>query len=149
MVRSRQSGRLSMPVGRSPIRWPAPGRRSKESKAEPMTIRNLDHLLKPRAIALVGASPKAGSVGLITLRNLRAGGFAGPIWLVNPKYRAIEGQDCFSSVSALPAAPDLGVVATPPETVPDIVAELGAKGARAAVIITAGVRRDLKRQMLE
>ncbi|HSR82471.1 MAG TPA: acetate--CoA ligase family protein, partial [Hyphomicrobiaceae bacterium] len=114
-----------------------------------MTIRNLDCLLKPRAIALVGASPKAGSVGLITSRNLRAGGFSGPVWLVNPKYRSIEGQDCYPSIGALPGAPDLGVLATPRETIPELVAELGAKGARAAVIITAGVRDDLRRHMLE
>jgi len=114
-----------------------------------MTIRNLDCLLKPGAIALVGASPKAGSVGLITSRNLRAGGCSGPIWLVNPKYRSIEGQDCYPSIAALPGAPDLGVLATPRETIPGLVAELGAKGARAAVIITAGVRDDLRRHMLE
>jgi acetyltransferase len=114
-----------------------------------MTIRNLDHLLKPRSIALVGASPKTGSVGLITSRNLRAGAFSGPIWLVNPKYRSIEGQHCYPSIGALPGSPDLGVLATPGETIPKLVAELGAKGARATVIITAGVRNDLKRQMLE
>jgi acetyltransferase len=114
-----------------------------------MTIRNLDHLLKPRSIALVGASPKPGSVGLITARNLRAGGFAGPIWLVNRKYESIEGQDCYPSISDLPGSPDLGVLATPPETIPKLVAELGAKGARAVVIITAGVRKDLKRKMLQ
>ena len=114
-----------------------------------MTIRNLDHLLKPRAIALVGASPKAGSVGLITSRNLRAGGFSGPIWLVNPKYGSIEGQQCYPSIGALPSAPDLGVLATPRQTIPELVAELGAKGVRAAVIITAGVRNDLQRHMLE
>ena len=73
-----------------------------------MTVRNLEYLLKPRSIALVGASAKPGSVGLITARNLRAGGFAGPVWLVNPKYRSIEGQDCYPSISALPGAPDLG-----------------------------------------
>ena len=57
-----------------------------------MTIRNLEYLLKPRSIALVGASTRPGSVGLITARNLRAGGFAGPVWLVNPKYRSIRGR---------------------------------------------------------
>jgi acetyltransferase len=87
--------------------------------------------------------------GLITARNLRAGGFAGPVWLVNPKYRSIEGQDCYPSIFALPAAPDLGILVTPPETVPQLVEQLGAKGARAAVVITAGVRKDLKSRMLE
>ena len=79
-----------------------------------MTVRNLEYLLKPGSIALVGASTRPGSVGLITARNLRAGGFAGPIWLVNPKYRSIDGQECYPSIAALPAAPDLGVLVTPP-----------------------------------
>ena len=114
-----------------------------------MTIRNLNFLLKPRSIALIGASIKPGSVGSITARNLRAGGFAGPIWLVNPKYGSIEGEDCYPSISALPAAPDLGVLVTPPATIPELVEQLGAQGTRAAVVITAGIRRDLKRQMLE
>ena len=114
-----------------------------------MTIRNLDHLLKPCSIALVGASPKPGSVGLIMARNLRAGGFAGPMWLVNPKHRSIEEQDCYPSISALPSTPDLGLLATPPGTIPELVAELGTNGTRAAVIIAAGVSQDLKRQMLE
>lgn len=114
-----------------------------------MTIRNLELLLKPRSIALVGASTKSGSVGSITASNLRTGGFAGPVWLINPKYTSIEGQDCYPSVSALPAAPDLAVLVTPPETVPQLIGQLASKGTRAVVVITAGVRKDLKSKMLE
>jgi len=114
-----------------------------------MTIRNLDQLLAPKSVALIGASREEGSVGLITARNLLRGGFAGPIWLVNPKYRDIDGHPCHPSIAALPAAPQLAVVATPPHTVPGLIGELGAKGTRAAVVITAGIRDDLKRAMLE
>jgi acetyltransferase len=99
-----------------------------------MTVRNLDYLLKPRSIALVGASSRPGDVGLITARSLKSGGFSGPVWLVNPKYGSIDGQDCYPSVAGLPAPPDLGIVATPPETVPKLIAELGTKGARAVVV---------------
>jgi acetyltransferase len=113
-----------------------------------MTVRNLEYLLKPRSIALVGASAKPGSVGLITARNLITGGFAGPVWLVNPKYRSIEGQQCYPSIAALPAAPDLGVLATPPETVPPLIEQLASKGTRAAVVIAAGVGKALKSRML-
>jgi acetyltransferase len=88
-------------------------------------------------------------VGLITARNLLGGGFKGPIWLVNPKHGVIEGQPCYPAVDALPGAPDLGVIVTPPETVPQLIQQLGAKGARAALVITAGVRDALKREMLE
>src|SRR3990170_6092619 len=100
---------------------------------QPMTVRNLEFLLSPRSIALIGASIRPGSVGLITARNLVSGGFSGPVWLVNPKYRSIEGHDCYSSVGALPAAPDLAVIVTPPQPVPQLIQELGAKGTRAAV----------------
>jgi acetyltransferase len=114
-----------------------------------MTIRNLDHLLAPKSVALIGASRQEGSVGLITARNLLRGGFTGWVWLVNPKYRDIEGHPCYPSIAALPAAPQLAVVATPPRTIPGIIGELGSRGTRAAVVITAGVRDDLKRAMLE
>ena len=77
-----------------------------------MTIRNLDQLLAPKSVAMIGASRKEGSVGLITARNILRGGFAGPVWLVNPKYRDIEGHPCHPSIGALPDAPHLAVVAT-------------------------------------
>jgi acetyltransferase len=114
-----------------------------------MTIRNLDQLLAPNSVALIGASRKEGSVGLITARNLLRGGFAGPVWLVNPKYPDIEGHPCHPSIAALPGIPQLAVVATPPDTIPGIIGELGGRGTRAAVVITAGVRDDLRRAMLE
>ncbi len=114
-----------------------------------MTIRNLDRLLAPRSVALIGASVEEGSVGLITTRNLLQGGFTGPVWLVNPKYPEIEGHPCYPSIAALPDAPELAVVATPPHTVPGVIGELGSRGTRAAVVITAGVRNDLRQQMLD
>ena len=114
-----------------------------------MTIRNLEFLLNPRSVALIGAGTRPGSVGLITARNLLSGGFSGPVWLVNPKHESIEGRRCYPSVGALPAAPDLAVIVTPPQTVPQLIRELGEKGTRAAVVITAGVRGDLKAAMLE
>jgi acetyltransferase len=114
-----------------------------------MTIRNFDALLRPRSVALIGASPRSGSVGLITAQSLLGGGFSGPIRLVNPKHRAIADHECHPSVAALPEVPDLAVIVTPPQTIPQLVDELGAKGARAAVVITAGIRGDLKQAMLD
>ena len=114
-----------------------------------MTIRNFEYLLRPKSVALVGASTRAGSVGLITARNLLGGGFSGPVWFVNPKYRTIEGHDCHASVAALPAAPDLAILVTPPATIPQLIEDLGAKGTRAAIVITAGVRGELKQAMLD
>jgi acetyltransferase len=114
-----------------------------------MTVRNFGALFSPRSVALIGASVKAGSVGCIVARNLLQGGFKGPIWLVNPKYATVGGQPCFASVAALPAPPDLAVIATPPATVPGLIRQLGDKGTRATVVITAGIRDDLKQAMLD
>lgn len=114
-----------------------------------MTIRNFDALLEPRSVALIGASGKAGSVGLITTQSLVSGGFSGPIWLVNPKRPAVAGHRCYASISELPSAPDLAVIVSPPQTVPQLIRELGAKGTRAAVVITAGLRGDLNQELLE
>jgi len=113
-----------------------------------MTIRNLEYLLAPKSVAMIGASPEPGSVGLVVTRNLRSGGFKGPIWLVNPRHTDIDCVPCYASVDALPGTPDLAVIATPPHTVPGLIEELGRKGTRAAVVITAGVRGDLQQAML-
>ena len=114
-----------------------------------MTTRNFQFLLKPRSVVLIGASARPGSVGHIMVRNLLAGQFPGPVWLVNPHYRSIEGRECFASLAALPTPADLAVIATPPHTVAGLIGELGAKGTRAAVVITAGVRDRLKQSMLD
>jgi acetyltransferase len=73
------------------------------------------------------------------LRNLRTAGFEGSVSLVNPRYGEIEGIKAVKSIQELPQAPDLIVIATPPQSLPGIVAAAGEKGAATAVIITAGL----------
>lgn len=116
-----------------------------------MSVRNLDSLLSPRSVALIGASPKPASMGETVLKRLKAAGFEGDIHLVNPNHSEIAGQPCFPSVKSLPSAPDLGVIVTPPQTVPAIIQELGEIGTRAAVVITAGIddNNGLRQQMLD
>jgi acetyltransferase len=103
-----------------------------------VTIRNLDALFRPRSIALIGGSRRDGSLGAVLARNLFKGGFEGPILPVHPRHESLEGVLAYPSVAALPVVPDLAILATPPNTVPDLVAQLGARGTRAAVVITAG-----------
>jgi len=103
-----------------------------------MTIRNLDRLFRPRSVALIGASTRPSSIGAVLARNVFRGDFDGPILPVNPKHRYLHGVWTYPDVASLPATPELAVIATPPQTVPGIVAELGARGTRAAVVITAG-----------
>jgi acetyltransferase len=103
-----------------------------------MSIRNLDYLLKPKSIALIGASRTASSVGAVLAKNLFRGGFDGPILPVNPRHRFIQGVWAYPDVGSLPLVPDLAVVSTPAPIVPDIIKSLGAAGTRAAVVISAG-----------
>lgn len=103
-----------------------------------MTIRNLDALFEPKVIALVGASNQPNSVGAVLAKNLLIAGFAGPVLPINPHELSIRSTLNYKSVAELPLSPDLAVIATPPPTVPGLVAELGSRGCRAAVVVTAG-----------
>ena len=113
-----------------------------------MTIRNLDKLLAPKSVALIGASREPMTVGSIVAGNLVRGGFSGAIWFVNPRHHNIDGAPCFATIADLPEAPDLVVIATPPSVVPQVIAQAGAKGTRAAVVITAGIDGELRAAML-
>jgi len=114
-----------------------------------MSIRHLDRLLEPHAVAVVGASDRIGSVGATVWRNLRAGHHAGPIRAVNPKHATIDGEAAYARVGDLPEVPDLAIVCTPPATVAALIDELGRLGTRAAIVMTAGLDADEKQAMLD
>jgi acetyltransferase len=114
-----------------------------------VTIRNLEFALRPHSIAVIGASDDKGSVGEKLTANVLGYSFNGPIYLVNPKHRRVAGRDCFLSIDEMPEAPELAIIATPPETIPSLVGPLGKKGTRAAVVITAGLGPELRQAMLE
>ena len=103
-----------------------------------MTVRNLDAVFNPRSVALIGASARPGSVGAVVARNLAGGGFAGPVMLVNPRHKEIDGRPVYRDVAALPETPDLAVICTPPAAVPSLIDALGRRGSKGAVVITAG-----------
>jgi acetyltransferase len=114
-----------------------------------MTIRHIDQLLDPASVAVFGASARAGSVGATVWRNLSQGGYGGSLWPVNPKHRRLDDRPCYRDVAELPAAPDLAVICTPAATVPALIGELGARGTRAAVVLTAGLDAAAKAAMLQ
>ena len=74
---------------------------------------DLTRLLRPRSVAVVGASERDDSYAGETLLNLRLAGFAGPVWGVNPKRAEAHGFPCFPSLSELPEVPDAVVVGIP------------------------------------
>jgi len=120
-----------------------------------MSVRNLDKMFEPRSVALIGATSRPGSVGAVVARNLGRAGFAGELTLVDPHSHAIDGMTVYANIAGRPRAPDLAVIATPPETVAPLISELSQRGTRASVVITAGFGRTgergraLRQAMLE
>ena len=104
-----------------------------------MSTYRLDSLFSPRSIAVIGASPRDRSVGRAILKNLRDGGFAGDIHVINTRYPDIDGIRTVPRLEDLPAPPDLAVIAAPAQAVPDIVGSAAKQGIGSAVIITAGL----------
>lgn len=100
---------------------------------------SLDPLFNPRGIAVIGGSPRERSLGRVIAANLRAGGFGGPINVVTPRHRKLDGFDTVASIGALDPVPDLVIVTVPPDAVPGVIDKAGAAGVGAAIIITAGL----------
>ncbi len=106
-----------------------------------MSVRNLEALFQPRSVAVIGASDRAGSIGAVVWRNLGGGGFQGPLWAVNQRHDVVGGAPAWRDVASLPAAPDLAVICTPNHTVPTVIEQLGRKGTRAAIVLSAGLKQ--------
>ena len=98
-----------------------------------MNTENLKRLLAPRHLAFIGGRSMARA-----LKRCAEGGFAGPLWLVNPQYDELEGVPCVRSIAELPEGPDAVFVATNRDLTLNAVAELAAKGAGGAICYASG-----------
>src|ERR1700733_9491503 len=103
-----------------------------------MSIRNLDAIFRPKAIALIGASTRPHSVGYLVAKNLLDAGLDGVVMPVNPNHKSVAGVLTYPDIKNLPVAPDLAVICTPPATVPGLIADLGARGTKGVIVVTAG-----------
>ena len=97
-------------------------------------------LFHPRGIAIIGASADPGRIGGHTIRALKAAGYKGGIFPINPKYPEVNGVPCLPHVSAITAPCDLAVVAVPAPAVAQAIRDCGKAGIKGAVILTAGFR---------
>lgn len=114
----------SRPLGR-PARAPGHGR-------------SLESLFNPATIAVIGATPKSGSVGRAVMENLFE--FGGRVFAVNPKYTDVLKQPCHARIADVPAPVDLAVIVTPAPAVPALVEECARAGVKSAIVISAGFK---------
>ena len=112
-----------------------------------MSIRNLDALFDPAAIAVIGATARAGSIGATVWQTLRSGAFAQRVHAVNLKRGELDGYRVVSHARDLPIVPALAVICTPPATVPRLIEELAGLGTRAAVVMSVGLDPAQKQAM--
>lgn len=103
-----------------------------------MSVHNLDRMFQPKSIAVVGASEKKGRIGSAIFKNLRASGFEGALYPLNPNYKTIWGYRSYPALEEAPSTIDLAVIATPIETVPALVGSAARADVGGLVIISAG-----------
>jgi acetyl coenzyme A synthetase (ADP forming)-like protein len=111
---------------------------SAERREALATSASMRPLMAPRAVAVVGASRHAGSIGARVLHAIVASGFSGSVYPINPRADELEGRRCYPSIGDGPHDVDLAVVAVPPSAVLDVVHQCAAAGVKGLVVITAG-----------
>ncbi|MFD8599305.1 GNAT family N-acetyltransferase [Kitasatospora sp. NPDC059646] len=122
--------------------------RAVEERGRTADLASLTALLRPRSVAVLGASRRSGSVGQSVLRKIRDGGFRGELWAVNPHAERVADMPSCPSLEALPRIPELAVLAVPAAAVPAAAEECGRVGVRALVVLTSGLDADQARQLL-
>lgn len=98
----------------------------------------LEAVLRPRAVAVIGASRQRGTVGGELFHNLLEYGFNGPVFPVNRNARVVQAVLAYPSIESVPEPVDLAVIAVPAPEVPKVAEECGRKGVRALVVISSG-----------
>ncbi|MFE4860300.1 acetate--CoA ligase family protein [Streptomyces sp. NPDC056670] len=101
-------------------------------------LRSMRRLMRPRSVAVIGASNETGKIGHSVMRNLVDGGFSGEIHPVNPRADDIQGRKAYHSVTDVPGEVDVAVFAIPARFVAAALDEVGRKGIPNAVLIPSG-----------
>ena len=113
---------------------------------------NLSGLLKPKSIAIVGASATPGKIGNTVIKNLIDSGYTGDVYPVNPKETEILGYKCYESILDIPGSVDAAVITVPAKYSIDVTKECGEKGVKGLIVITSGYsevgRADLEDEMV-
>ncbi len=104
----------------------------------PDSVSQLDGILRPKSVAVIGASTSPDKLGHEILKNILDGGYQGAVYPINPKADTILDLPCHTNVKELQEPPDLAVLIIPARFVPQAIQDCGEKGVKGAVIITGG-----------
>ncbi len=118
-----------------------------------MELNSVEKLLRPRSVAVIGASRDPSKIGHQVLKNILSSGFRGAVYPVNPNASEVLGLRCYASVLDVPGPVDLAVVAVPAKLVPQVVEECGRKGVGAVAVISSGFKEvgneELEKRVVE
>ena len=103
-------------------------------------IKNVEPIMNPRSIAVVGATNRPGSVGLAVFHNILGGGFQGVLYPVNPKAKSVQSVKAYPKLADIPDEVDLAVIIVPAEVVCSVMEEAGQKQVKGAIVISAGFK---------
>ena len=109
-----------------------------ERREQTASVAAVQAVLRPRSVAVIGASRDRATVGGALFHNLLAAGFNGPVYPVNPAAGVVQSVVAYPSVGDIPGPVDLAVVAVPAEAVATVARECAATGVRALVVVSAG-----------
>jgi acetyl coenzyme A synthetase (ADP forming)-like protein len=101
-------------------------------------LATMNRMMRPGAIAVIGASAENGKIGNSVMKNLINGGYAGEIYPINPKADEILGRKAYKTITDVPGEIDVAVFAVPAKFVPQALREVGEKNVPAAVLIPSG-----------
>ena len=115
----------------------------------------LTSLFEPKSVAVIGASDRENSVGNIIFKNILSSGYKGRLYAINPKHETIQGQQSYKSIEEIGARVEMAVIATRPQTVPQLIEQCGRSGVRNVIVIASGfseaghIGAALERKVLE
>lgn len=113
----------------------------------------LDKMLRPKSVAVVGASATPGKIGYTVIDNLLKGGYKGKIYPINPTCSEILGLKAYPEIEQVPGDIDSAIITVPAKVMAEVTEECGRKGVKGLIVITSGFsesgRKDLEDQMLE
>ena len=101
---------------------------------------SLDAIFRPKSIAVIGATPRPGTIGRQIMHNLITYEFNGKIFPVNPKHSVIHSIKCYPTVLDIPDPVSMAFVIVPRDVILDTIDECAAKGIRGVVVVTAGFK---------